>query len=284
MRIAKRQFDLNHLPPTDTPLPVTMASLASPPFSLFAQQQDEFAHFEPSHFSSAPMDLSIAADAYVPFVQRAPSQELYTSPSTISYDSSLYAADNYILNGPTSPAIYGDDYLPSSNLSTASGPSAPSSAVGSPLSNHGHISIADWTVTGLGIQAGDLLEFSSFGAHGLDEMTAFELAGLTHAKSFVGTFFFSLHFSFPPLSLPFFLFSSSFFSSLAQVSQVAACPGAFPLWAALGFFPPAGLPLGPLWLLLRPPDRWCRIPAAQHCTTHCIASQAVPKAHYAAAL
>ncbi|RFU72448.1 zinc finger domain-containing, c2h2-type [Trichoderma arundinaceum] len=175
-----------------------MASLAEQPFNLFPQQQDEFVHFaEASHgavYSSAPMDLSIAADAYVPFVQRAPSQELYTSPSTIGYEPSLYTADaapGYLINAPTSPGMYGDDYLPSSGLSTASAPSAPSSAVGSPLSNHGQIGI-DWTVQGLGIQPGiannDFVEFSAFGAHGLDDMAAFEFASLAHTKSFVGEF------------------------------------------------------------------------------------------------
>lgn len=177
-----------------------MASLAEQPFSLFPQQQDEYSHFaESSHvpvYSSAPMDLSIAADAYGPYVQRAHSQELYTSPSTISYEPSLYTADaasNYLLNGPTSPGMYGDDYLPSSSLSTASALSAPSSAVGSPLSNHGQIGIADWTVQGLGIQPGiansDFVEFSAFGAHGLDDMAAFEFASLAHTKSFVGKLF-----------------------------------------------------------------------------------------------
>lgn len=173
-----------------------MASLAEQSFSMFPQQQDEYTHFESSHipvYSSAPMDLSIAADAYGSYVQRAPSQELYTSPSTISYEPSLYTADNtYIMNGPTSPGMYGDDYLPSSGLSTASAPSAPSSAVGSPLSNHGQI-MGDWTVQGLGIQPGiangDFVEFSAFGPDGLDDMSAFEFASLAHPKGFVSKFY-----------------------------------------------------------------------------------------------
>ncbi|UKZ58021.1 hypothetical protein TrVGV298_011882 [Trichoderma virens] len=190
-----------------------MASLAEQSFSMFPQQQqDEYTHFESTHvpvYSSAPMDLSIAADAYGSYVQRAPSQELYTSPSTISYEPSLYTADtsNYIINGPTSPGIYGDDYLPSSGLSTASAPSAPSSAVGSPLSNHGQIGIADWTVQGLGIQPGiansDFVEFSAFGAHGLDDMSAaFEFASLTHPKTFVDPSLIHPEISRPPMAIP----------------------------------------------------------------------------------
>ncbi|KAL6693599.1 hypothetical protein J3F84DRAFT_379358 [Trichoderma pleuroticola] len=188
-----------------------MASLAEQSFSMFPQQQDEYTHFESSHvpvYSSAPMDLSITADAYGSYVQRAPSQELYTSPSAISYEPSLYTADtaNYIINGPTSPGMYGDDYLPSSGLSTASAPSAPSSAVGSPLSNHGQIGMPDWTVQGLGIQPGiangDFVEFSAFGPSGLDDMTAFEFASLTHPKGFVDPSLIHPEISRPPMAIP----------------------------------------------------------------------------------
>ncbi|KAH6603316.1 hypothetical protein Trco_008091 [Trichoderma cornu-damae] len=186
-----------------------MASLAEQPFSLFPQQQDEFAHFPESHgavFSAAPMDLSIAADAYVPYVQRAPSQELYASPGAIGYEPSLYAAEaassGYIINGPASPGMYGDDFLPSSSLSTASAPSAPSSAVGSPLSNHGQISMADWAVHGLGIANNDFVDFSAFGAHGLDDMAAFEFASLAHTKSFVDPSLIHPEISRPPMAIP----------------------------------------------------------------------------------
>lgn len=241
---------------------LTMASLAEQPFSLFPQQQDEYTHFaEPPHvsvYSSAPMDLSIPADAYSSYVQRAPSQELYTSPSTISYESSLYTADAAFMNGPTSPG-YGDEYLPSSSLSSASAQSAPSSAVGSPLSNHGQIGMAtDCFVPGLGIQPGianaDFVDFP-FGAQGLDDM-AFEFANMVHPKSFVGkscSFLDSLSALLPvfslaascclllpflpaltefrvtvhPSSLSFFFFPSFLVSPPpAQRSKVAACaPG-----------------------------------------------------------
>ncbi|KAL7806130.1 hypothetical protein V8C44DRAFT_339712 [Trichoderma aethiopicum] len=185
-----------------------MASLAEQPFSLFSQQQDEYTHFaEPPHvsvYSSAPMDLSIPADAYGPYVQRAPSQELYTSPSTISYEPSLYTAEAAFMNGPTSPG-YGDEYLPSSSLSSASAQSAPSSAVGSPLSNHGQIGMAtDCYLPGLGIQPGianaEFVDFA-FGAHGLDEMTAFEFAHMAHPKSFVDPSLIHPEISRPPMAI-----------------------------------------------------------------------------------
>ncbi|KAL6799640.1 hypothetical protein GGI42DRAFT_328088 [Trichoderma sp. SZMC 28013] len=185
-----------------------MASLAEQSFSMFPQQQDEYTHFESSHvpvYSSAPMELSIAADAYGSYVQRAPSQELYTSPSTISYEPSLYTADtSYMMNGATSPGMYGDDYLPSSGLSTTSVPSAPSSAVGSPLSNHGQIGM-DWTVQGLGIQPGiangDFVEFSAFGPNGLEDLSAFEFA-MAHPKGFVNPSMIHPGISKPPMAIP----------------------------------------------------------------------------------
>lgn len=159
------------------------------------QQQEEYSHFtEATHgpvFSSATMDMGIPADAFVSYVQRAPSQEHYsTSPSTISFEYTTDPASTsaYMMsNGPTSPGVYGDDYL--SSLSTGS---ASSSAVGSPLSNHGQTGM-DWTVQGgLNIQpsiAGEYLDYSAF--HGLEDVAAYDFNAMASAKSYVGE---SLHF------------------------------------------------------------------------------------------
>ncbi|KAM0255323.1 hypothetical protein ACHAQJ_005913 [Trichoderma viride] len=180
-----------------------MASLAEQSFSLFPQQQEEYSHFaEASHgpvYSSAPMDLNITADAYVSYVQRAPSQEHYsTSPSTISFEYTTDPASAYMMNnGPTSPGVYGDDYL--SSLSTGS---ASSSAVGSPLSNHGQAGM-DWAVQGLGIQptiAGEYVDFGAF-AHGLEDVSPFDFSGLAHAKSFVDPSLIHPEISRPPMAI-----------------------------------------------------------------------------------
>ncbi|KAH7032879.1 uncharacterized protein B0I36DRAFT_240513 [Microdochium trichocladiopsis] len=84
------------------------------------------------NFSTSQMDLSINSDAYSytqqPRYDQAPS---YTD-----------AAPQYMYNNKMSPGLYHDDADlrgPSSNLSTASVPSAPSSTLGSPSSNHGQI-------------------------------------------------------------------------------------------------------------------------------------------------
>lgn len=184
-----------------------MASLAEQNFNLFSQQQqqEEYSHFtDATHgrvFSSAPMDMGIAADAFVSFVQRAPSQEHYsTSPSTISFEYTTDHTSAYMMNnGPTSPGVYGDDLL--SNLSTGS---ASSSAVGSPLSNHGQTGM-DWAVHGgLNIQptiAGEYLDFSAY-AHGLEDVTPYDFTGLASNKSYVGkSLFFHSHYFFLSLSI-----------------------------------------------------------------------------------
>lgn len=77
------------------------------------------------------------------------------------------------------------------------------------------------------------------------------------------------------------------------MSKVAACPGAFPLWAANSFFPPLChghprqiAPQGPLWLLRGPPNRR-RIPAfsaALAPQTHWHSQPGGARAHYADAL
>lgn len=176
-----------------------MASLADQNFNLFSQQQEEYSHFaDATHnpvFTSAPMDMGMTADAFASFVQRAPSQEHYsTSPSTISFEYTTDPASTYMMNNATSPGVYGDDLL--SNLSTGS---ASSSAVGSPLSNHGQTGMDLAHYGGLNIQptiAGEYLDFSAY-AHGMEDVTHYDFTGLASAKSYVGkSLFFTLLFPF----------------------------------------------------------------------------------------
>lgn len=190
--------------------PLTMASLAEQNFNLFSQhqQQEEYSHFaDATHnpvFTSAPMDMGMTADAFASFVQRAPSQEHYsTSPSTISFEYTTDPASTYMMNSAASPGVYGDDLL--SNLSTGS---ASSSAVGSPLSNHGQTGMDLAQYGGLNIQpsiAGEYLDFSAY-AHGMEDVSPYDFAGLAPAKSYVGkslflSFTLSIHHSLS-LSVP----------------------------------------------------------------------------------
>lgn len=154
------------------------------------------------------MDMAIPADAFTTFGSRSNSQpDIYAhyhhtpSSSTMGYEPSLYAPDatpNYVLNGQASPGMFPDDgdMRLSSSLSTASVPSAPSSAIGSPLSHHGQIgAIPEWSTHGLGapsIVGNDYMDFTGFGGHAMEELAAFDFATATHPKTFVGEF--SLYF------------------------------------------------------------------------------------------
>ncbi|KAL7899059.1 hypothetical protein HDV63DRAFT_379018 [Trichoderma sp. SZMC 28014] len=175
-----------------------MASLAEQNFNLFSQQE-EYSHFaDATHpvFTSAPMDMGMTADAFASFVQRAPSQEHYsTSPSTISFEYNTDQA--YMMNSATSPGVYGDDF---SNMSTGS---ASSSAVGSPLSNHGQTGMDLAHYGGLNIQptiAGEFLDYSAF-AHGLEDVTHYDFAGLATAKSYVDPSLIHPEISRPPMAI-----------------------------------------------------------------------------------
>lgn len=102
-------------------------------------------------FSSAPMEMGLTteATAFTPYGTATTAQEMFAS--TMAFDpSSLYAeAPSYVYNNnrssPGGPFDDGDMRAGSSNLSTTSAPSAASSAVGSPQSNHGQLApIPEW--------------------------------------------------------------------------------------------------------------------------------------------
>jgi hypothetical protein len=171
-----------------------MASLSEQPFAMFPPQtsDEDFPRY-PDHqsvFTSGPMDLSIPADAFGAFPRSG--QDMF--PATVGFEPNLYAdAHNYLLNGRASPGMYTDESemrLPSSSLSSASAPSAASSAIGSPQSNHGQMgALPEWASTGLGVHpsivGNDYIpgsEYSGFGGPGMEEL-AFDFGT---NKGFVG--------------------------------------------------------------------------------------------------
>ncbi|KYK59643.1 zinc finger domain-containing protein [Drechmeria coniospora] len=82
---------------------------------------------------------------------------VYATPTTsLTFEASLYADTSSYMLGRASPSSYhedGDMRLGSSSLSTASAPSAPSSAMGSPQSNHGQPgAVAEWNAQGMAVQ------------------------------------------------------------------------------------------------------------------------------------
>ncbi|EQK97946.1 hypothetical protein G6O67_000020 [Ophiocordyceps sinensis] len=98
--------------------------------------------------------------------------------AAMGFEASLYGESaNYVLNGRASPGSYpdeGDMRLPSSGLSSA--PSAPSSAMGSPQSNHGQLgALHEWSAHGLAVQPGivgnDYIEY--FSGTGMEDLGGF---------------------------------------------------------------------------------------------------------------
>ncbi|RYO84588.1 hypothetical protein DL766_010554 [Monosporascus sp. MC13-8B] len=101
-----------------------------------------------SGYASPPLDVDMSPDAYsIP--QGVPEGFL---PS--AYEPVYSDAAHFMVKSRTSPRMYSDDgelRMPS-NLSTASGPSAPSSTVGSPHSNPGQLAfMPEYQHTGLGV-------------------------------------------------------------------------------------------------------------------------------------
>ncbi|KAM3545606.1 hypothetical protein ARSEF1564_001421 [Beauveria bassiana] len=158
-------------------------------FTMFLQQDDKdmARYHDASHsvnFTSAPMDMSIAAEAYSAYAG-----SLATTMGSL--EQTMYGTDsgvpNYVLNNRTSPSVYPDDgdmRLSSSGLSTASAPSAPSSVVGSPQSHTGHLGVPEWASMQPGI-VGDYMtggEYPTFSSSNVDDLSTFDF---THAKTFV---------------------------------------------------------------------------------------------------
>ncbi|KAF4969449.1 hypothetical protein FSARC_3307 [Fusarium sarcochroum] len=175
-----------------------MTTLSEQSYAMFPPQtdSDDFVRYTDSNviFTSGPMDVSIPADAFG-FQQQNPGQDAFAS-SMGFVEPPLYAeAPNYMINSRASPGMYTDESpdmrLPSSSLSTASAPSAASSAIGSPQSNHGQMgAMPEWAPQGLGLQptivGNDYMgsDFSSFPSSGMEELSY----DFPTAKAFVGKF------------------------------------------------------------------------------------------------
>jgi hypothetical protein len=175
--------------------------LAEQPFNMFPSRPDSDEYGRYTEYSNAgfgippttgPLDMTMGA-----FPRSG--HDMYTIPTTAGFEQSLFAeTSHFMLHGQPSPAMYAEECdmrLPSSSLSTGS---ATSSAIGSPLSNHGQSNAApEWGVHGLGVRPGivpnDYMpgsEYSGYSSHGLDEMNF----DLTQPKGFISKFqLFSCH-------------------------------------------------------------------------------------------
>lgn len=163
-----------------------MASMAGQSYTttgLFPQQQhnDGFNSYpEPpqnTFASASPMDMGVSYPA---------------ATTSVGFEPSLYAeTSSYILTGHPSPGVYADDIL-SSGLSASSIPSAPSSAVGSPQTNHGQLGVSDWSNNSNNntmslhpsIVGSDYMSGTEYYHNAMDDYATFDFGA--QPKSFVG--------------------------------------------------------------------------------------------------
>ncbi len=123
------------------------------------------------------------------------SQDSYPAFSSFAGAPMYPDASQQFINGKSSPPLYPVESPelrpPPSNLSSASGPSASSSTMGSPYSNHGQpVTLPEWNSPGLGINpnivGGNYDGFQDFGfsSSGMEHELAFSDVNKPHV--FVG--------------------------------------------------------------------------------------------------
>ncbi|KAI0021848.1 hypothetical protein F4780DRAFT_250382 [Xylariomycetidae sp. FL0641] len=159
-----------------------MAAVADSAYSMFPRpgnEQDFMLYPEPpahAGYSSPSLDMGMSPDSFgFPHTAREGLPTSHFEPGPVYPDS------NFMYQSRTSPAAYPEDgelRVPPSNLSTASAPSAASSTVGSPGSNHGQLAfIPEYQQTGFGANPGIVgsgeymtgTEYSPFTGTGMDE-------------------------------------------------------------------------------------------------------------------
>ncbi|KAK7420004.1 hypothetical protein QQX98_003010 [Neonectria punicea] len=191
-----------------------MTSLTEQPYAMFPPHNhgdpaDDFVHH--AVYTSGPMDVSIPTDAYGSFHHHQQLNGPDMFPGSMGFEPALYAdtaPNNYMLNSRASPSMYDetDMRMPSSSRSTASAPSAASSNIGSPESNHGQMgAVPDWNPQGLAVQPGivgnDYIvgsDYSSFAHPGMEEL-AYDYGA---PKGFVDPALIQPDITRPPMGMP----------------------------------------------------------------------------------
>ncbi|KAI0834178.1 hypothetical protein F5Y06DRAFT_176456 [Hypoxylon sp. FL0890] len=152
-----------------------MALVADQSYNMFPRQEQDFMLYPESHqtgYASPTMDMRMSPGGYG--IPRSV-QDDYPQPSGFEAGPAYPETHNLIYNGRASPGMFQDD----ANLSTASAPSAASSTVGSPSSNHGQLAFfPEYHQNSLGVNPGivgssDYLtgtEYSAFGP-GMEEFS-----------------------------------------------------------------------------------------------------------------
>lgn len=164
-----------------------------------SEEQEQYSSLypDPPHgpFSAVGIDMGLTSDAYYPrFTQDLPTAIHGFEQIPFAFDGPV-GWSSY--GGQMSPPLFQEDRemgVPS-NISTASVPSAPSSAVGSPRSTHGQPApMPEWAHQGVamgspGIVSHDYFtgtEYSFAPTQGMEEMAPFAYADASKPPGFVG--------------------------------------------------------------------------------------------------
>lgn len=151
---------------------------------------------DPPHgpFSAVGIDLGLTSDAYYPrFTQDLPTTMSGFEQIPFAFDG---PAGWSSFGGRMSPPMFQEDRemgLPS-NISTASVPSAPSSAVGSPRSTHGQPApMPEWAHQGVAMGSPGIVSHEyftgteySFAPQGMEDIAPFAYAETSKPPGFVG--------------------------------------------------------------------------------------------------
>ncbi|KAI1100173.1 hypothetical protein F4804DRAFT_55455 [Jackrogersella minutella] len=160
-----------------------MALVVDQSYQMFPRQEQDFMLYPESHhngFASPPLDMHMSPNGFG--IPRSVQDDF---PQTAGFEAgpAYPEAQHFMYHGRPSPGMYQDDGelpVPPSNLSTASAPSAASSTVGSPSSNHGQLAyLPEYHPNGLGVHPGivgssDYLtgtEYSAFSGSGMEEFS-----------------------------------------------------------------------------------------------------------------
>lgn len=167
------------------------------PRHMSEEQHEHFGSVYPdppqSTFSTAGIDMGLASDAYFPRL----GQEFPTIMTGLDHIPYSHEGPNgWAYGGRMSPPMFQEDRemgIPSNN-SPASVPSAPSSAVGSPRSNHGQPApISEWAGPQGVAMSPNIVSHDyytgteySFAPQGMEDLAPFAFADASKPPGFVG--------------------------------------------------------------------------------------------------
>ncbi|KAI2608494.1 uncharacterized protein GGS25DRAFT_490530 [Hypoxylon fragiforme] len=158
-----------------------MALVADQLYNMFSRREDFMLYPEniQNGYASPTLDMHMSPDGF-----NNPRSVQESFPQTSGFEAGVVYPDahNFMYHGRTSPGVYADEgELPAgSGLSIASAPSATSSTVGSPNSNHGQLAFfPEYQHGGLGLNPGivgssDYLtgtEYSTYSGPGMEEFS-----------------------------------------------------------------------------------------------------------------